>query len=70
MRFILWFNLPPKVANNHVVEKITKALGLFQPYSLLKSNIKVELEGHLLGNTNFLEHSTKLGCFNRRPLVV
>jgi hypothetical protein len=45
MRFILWFNMPPKVANIHIVEKTTKGLGLFQPYSPLKSNTKVEFEG-------------------------
>jgi hypothetical protein len=36
--------LPPGLAYVHVVEEATKALGLFQPYPLLKSNTEVELE--------------------------
>ena len=36
---------PPRLAYVHVVEEAIKALGLFQPYHLLKFNTKVELEG-------------------------
>ena len=35
---------PPRLAYVHVVEEATKALGLFQPYHILKSNTEVELE--------------------------
>ena len=35
--------MPPRLAYVHIVEEATKALGLFQPYPLLKSNTKVEL---------------------------
>ena len=37
--------LTTKACHVHIVEEATKALGLFQPYPLLKSNTKVELEG-------------------------
>jgi hypothetical protein len=35
---------PPWLANVHVTKEATKTLGLFQPYSLLKYNIEVDLE--------------------------
>jgi hypothetical protein len=41
----LWFSLSPRLTYVHVVEETTKALGLFQPYPLLKFNTEVKLEG-------------------------
>ena len=35
---------PPRLTYVLVAEEATKALGLFQPYPLLKSNTEVELE--------------------------
>lgn len=35
---------PSWLANVHVMKEATKTLDLFQPYSLLKYNIEVDLE--------------------------
>ena len=53
----LMVQLVTKLAYVHVVEEATKSLDLFQPYHLLKSNLRFLLR--CLGNTNFFTNHHK-----------
>lgn len=70
--FIPCSNSTSRLACVHVLKEATKVLGLFQPYPLIKSKTKIELEGStkIFWQYKLYCSSTQAWELTGQPLVV